>query len=147
MDIIKVEILGIPKPKQSARFRIAQNKAGKQFIRSYQKKEVVDNEANIAYIVMQQLPKDFIPFDKAVAVKVEYVFPPPSGWSKKKILQLKNGEIIYKDTKPDLTDNLNKGLIDALSGIVYVNDSRIAEIYAVKYYGLVPKTIITFNEL
>jgi Holliday junction resolvase RusA-like endonuclease len=145
--MLRFEILGIPKPKQSARFRIAKNKAGKQFISSYQTKEVKDNESNIGYSVMQQLPKDFIPYDCPISAQMEYVFPAPSSFTKKQKEAIAKGKIIFKDTKPDLTDNLNKGLIDALSGIVYVNDSRIAVTHSVKYYGLVPKTVVVFSVL
>ena len=46
---MKIIILGTPKPKQSARFRAIKNpKTGKTFVSSYQKKEVKDNEKNIA---------------------------------------------------------------------------------------------------
>jgi len=140
--MIKIEILGIPRPKQSARFRISESKEGDQFISSYQNKEVKDNEANIGFAAISQLPKGFIPFDCPVAVQIEYVFPIPASFSKKKIDKIRNGIKIYKPTKPDLTDNLNKGVFDALAGIVYVNDSRIVSLYAEKYYGFVPRTFI-----
>jgi Holliday junction resolvase RusA-like endonuclease len=142
--MLRFEILGIPKPKQSARFRIAKGKSGNQFIASYQKKEVKENEANIGFTVIEQLPQGFIPFDCPVSVCIEYVFPMPASFSNKKVEEVKGGKVIYKETKPDLTDNLNKGLIDALAGIVYVNDSRICSLYAVKFYGLVPRTVISF---
>jgi Holliday junction resolvase RusA-like endonuclease len=145
--MLNLEIPGIPKPKQSARFRISKNGAGKQFISSYQNKDVKDAAANIAFIVLHQLPKGFIPYDCPVAARIEYVFPIPSSFSKKQKEAVLRGKIIYKDTKPDLTDNLNKGLIDALAGIVYINDSRIASTTAVKYYGSVPKTVVWFKEL
>lgn len=144
--MIKLEILGVPKPKQSARFRIAKGKGGKTFIASYQKKEVKDNEANIGYTAMQQLPKGFIPFDCPVAAYFEYIFPIPSSFSKKQKKEIEDGKRVYKETKPDLTDNLNKGTADALAGIIYVNDSRVVSMYAVKYYGTTPKTIILFAD-
>lgn len=146
IEMIKIEILGTPKPKQSARFRIIKTKAGGQFISSYQNKEVKDTEANIGYTAIQQLPANFKPFDCPISAYVEYIFPLPLSFPKKKIEAIKSGERIYKDTKPDLSDNLNKGLIDALSGIVYINDSRIVSMAASKYYGLIPKTIIYFCE-
>lgn len=144
--MVKIEILGIPKPKQSARFRIIKNKAGNQFISSYQNKSVKDSEANIGYTAIQQLPKGFIPFDCPVSAYIEYIFPMPAGFNKIKIEAIRSGKKIYKETKPDLSDNLNKGLIDALAGIVYVNDSRIVSLAAEKYYGFIPKTIILFCE-
>ena len=140
--IIKLEILGIPRPKQSARFRAITGANGKAFVTSYQKKEVKDNEANIAYTVIQQLEKGFQPFDEGVSMYMQYIFPPPAAFNKKKMEQLKTGKIFYNETKPDLTDNLNKGLVDAMAGILYTNDSRVVTMYAEKIYGMTPKTII-----
>ena len=144
---MKLTFLGIPKPKQSAKFRAVKGK-GKTFIASYQKKEVKDNERNIAFDAKSQLPKDFIPYNVPIGVNILYVFPPLSSFSKRKIKAIEDGEVFYKETKPDLTDNLNKGLFDALEGIVYVNDSRICKIgNAEKIYGVRPRTEVEFFEL
>lgn len=131
-------ILGIPQPKQSARFR-AVKFGNKTIVQSYQKKEVKQNERNIQFDIKSQLPKDFKPFDCAIEVDVTFVFPPLSMWSKKKRTELESGNKVYKTTKPDLTDNLMKGLFDAMQGIVYVDDSRICKVRSEKIYGLVPK--------
>lgn len=145
--MIHFEILGIPKPKQSARFRIMKNKAGKNFVGSYQKKEVKDNEANIAWSVQQQLPEGFVPYDCPIGMRAEYIFPPPSSMNKKQRIMIENGEKIWKHTAPDVQDNLSKGTIDALAGVVFTVDSRIVTMCAEKYYGLVPKTILEFWEV
>lgn len=144
---INLKILGIPQSKQSARFRIVKGKSGNNFVSSYQKKSVKDNERNIAFDVKSQLPLDFVPFSNPVAVKVLFVFPPLSSWSKKKKQALEDGETIYKETKPDLTDNLMKGLFDAMNGIVFTDDSRICKVESQKIYGLVPRTEVTLIEL
>ena len=134
MDSVNFTILGNPKAKQSARFA----KRGK-FLKSYQPKEVVDAERNLAFDVKSQLPPNFIPFDEAIGVHVNYYFPPLSSWSKKLIAKLNDGVKIPKITKPDLTDNLNKMLFDALEGIVYVNDSRICKMECEKIYSKTPR--------
>ncbi len=136
---MKFKILGIPQSKQSARFR-SMKMGNKTIVKSYQKKEVVENERNIAFDIKSQLPSDFVPFDGPVSVKVTYVFPPQSNWTKKKMAELQAGKVFYKTTKPDLTDNLNKGLFDAMNGIVFVDDSRICLNESRKIYGLVPRT-------
>ena len=135
---LKLVVKGIPQPKQSARFRIVKNK-DKQFVSSYQSKKVVDNEINIAFDIKSQLPNGFIPFSSAIGMKAIFIFPPLSSWSKKKIQELSQGAVIFKDTKPDLTDNLMKGLCDAMSGIVFVDDAKIAEVKTRKIYGFVPR--------
>jgi Holliday junction resolvase RusA-like endonuclease len=78
--------------------------------------------------------------DEAIGVKVLFVFPPLKSWSKKKRLELESGAIIYKITKPDLTDNLMKGLFDAMNGISFTDDSRVCKVESEKIYGLIPRT-------
>lgn len=145
---MKLLILGTPVAKQSARFRaVTSKKTGKTFVSSYQKKEVVENEKSIALDVKSQLPLDFIPFDQPMGVKILYVFPVLSSFSKKQKEFIEIGGIVYKDTKPDLTDNLNKGLFDACEGILYVNDSRICKVESTKIYGTTPRIELEIYKL
>jgi Holliday junction resolvase RusA-like endonuclease len=138
-------ILGTPTPKQSARFRIIKGKKG-DFVSSYQKKSVKDAASSIAHQIKSQLPKDFKPIDKPMAMDVLFVFPPLQSWSKKKIAELESGATIYKDTKPDV-DNTTKNLLDPMEGLVFTNDSRICKIRIQKIFGLEPRTEITLFEL
>lgn len=162
---IKLFIPGEPKPKQSARFRIAGKNGAKQFIQKYQSAEVKNDENNIRVSVTNQLPENFIPFSNPVRVcKLHYIFPPLSNFPKRKLdilgrqaaaMQSKNHislapeeDYIFKSTKPDLTDNLNKGLFDALEGIIFHNDSQVCDMQDVKkYYGLKPGIIIELEEI
>lgn len=145
---MKLVILGTPKAKQSARFRaITSKETGKTFISSYQKKEVVENEKNIALAIKSQLPLGFIPYDEAVGVKILYVFPLLSSFNKKQKEFIDQGGIIYKDTKPDLTDNLNKGLFDSCEGVLYTNDSRICKVESTKIYGTQPRIELEIYKL
>ena len=133
---MRIIIYGDPKAKQSAKFA----KIGK-FINSYQPKSVVQNEKNIRAQVLEQLPEDFRPFTENVIVtKLHFVFSPLKGFSKKKLKLIEDGALIYKNTKPDLTDNLSKSLFDAMEGVVYDNDSRIVAMDNLKkYYGFRPR--------
>jgi Holliday junction resolvase RusA-like endonuclease len=141
---MKITILGEPKPKQSARFC----KVGK-FMRSYQTKEVKQNEQNIQGQILATLPEGFVPFSEAIAItKLHYVFSPLSSFSKKQKALIDSGIIVYKHTKPDLTDNLSKGLFDAMQGIVFINDSQIVSMDNVKkYYGNIPRIEIELEEI
>lgn len=143
---MKLVILGTPQPKQSARFR-AMKMGNKTIMKSYQKKDVVQNERNIAFDIKSQLPKDFIPYDTAIGVSVVFVFPPLSSWSKKTLEAMNKGNTIFKPSKPDLTDNLMKGLFDAMGGIVFTDDSRICKVDSKKIYGNKPRIEIEFYEL
>lgn len=136
--------LGIPQPKQS--FRVA--KVG-NFIKKFQSAEVVKNERNIKFDCISQLPAGFKPFAGPLRIrKLDYVFPIPKSMSKKMVQFIRDGGIVYKSTKPDLTDNLNKGLFDALEGIVYINDSQIAEVQnSRKIYGETPYISLVIEEI
>lgn len=148
--MIKIIIPGTPVPKQSARFRITEKKGGKQFIQSYQTSDIKLQKQKIQYLLKSQLPKGFEPFDCPLHVEVEYLFELPKSATKAQ-KEIVEGDFIlstaWKHTKPDLTDNLNKGLFDAMDGIVYVNDSRICSMSAVKYYAKEAKTIVRISKL
>ena len=62
-------IPGIPKAKQSARFRIARTKFGNQYVKSYQSKSVKENERSIKMIIREQLPENFVCHTGPVIVK------------------------------------------------------------------------------
>jgi len=95
----------------------------------------------------KQIPKNFTPFRGPVIVKeLLFVFPPLSTWPKYKLYDLAQGKVFYKDTKPDITDNLCKGLFDAMEGIIYMNDSQICEQGLTrKIYGLKPGIYLTIE--
>lgn len=147
--MITFKILGTPQAKQSARFRIAKKKkSGKNFVMSYQIKKVKDTESFIAATVKSQLPKGFKIYDEPISVAVLFVFPPLKSWSKKKLKELEDGATIYKDTKPDLTDNLMKGLFDAMNKIVYTDDAKVCVVKETKkIFGFEPRIEVTFNTL
>jgi Holliday junction resolvase RusA-like endonuclease len=52
----------------------------------------------------------------------------------------------YKVTKPDLQDNLNKPLFDALEGILWERDQNVVAMDDVKkYYGTTDHILIHFK--
>lgn len=148
--MIFLKILGGPTTKQSARHRIAKNKAGKQFIHSYQSSEVKKAEKNIRDSVVGQLPEDFIPLDGCLSVEVKLVFQPPKYMLKKKKYRehLEAGGEIYKPTRPDLPDNLLKGLFDAMNKVVFSDDARIVRLSdSKKVYGMKPRTEVLITTI
>lgn len=96
--------------------------------------------------VQGQLPDGFccIKADTPIHItKLHYVFEFPKSFSKKK----KQQDIIhYKYTKPDLHDNLNKALFDALEGIVWERDQNVVAMDDVKkYYSTTDHIIINIK--
>lgn len=136
---------GEPRSKQSFRVAFRGGKAIK-----FQSKEVVNYENYIKVSAISQIPRSFKPFAKgdALRMQVEYIFPIPASYSKKKRALVESGATtFYKSTKPDLDSNLNKAICDALQGIVFENDSQIAVLTAVKRYGTIPSTRLVISKI
>jgi Holliday junction resolvase RusA-like endonuclease len=141
--VLKLQIMGIPFSKQSFRFATI---AG--HVHKYQPKKVVDAEANVQSQVIQQLPEGFKPWTGKVFVnKMWFHFPALKSMTKKQKSFIESGGMIYKSTKPDLTDNLAKGLFDAMAGIVYVNDAQVCQMGNIrKVFSAIPQIYIEMEE-
>ena len=63
--------------------------------------------------------------------KIHYQFEIPKSWSRKK-----KAEAHWMTSRPDLHDNLNKALFDALEGVIWEADHNVVKIENMeKYYG------------
>ena len=105
----------------------------------------MDYQSYIVKLVKCQLPAGFeiIPAGSLIYIEqLHYIYAYPKAFSKKKKQQGK----IYKETKPDLQDNLNKAFLDALEGIVYEQDQNIVSINNLqKYYGEKDAILLTLK--
>lgn len=102
--------------------------------RTYQPKRITDYKKQVQEAIQGQLPDGFccIKADTQIYVtRLHYVFEYPKSFSKKK---QDEDKIHYKHTKPDLHDNLNKALFDALEGIVWERDQNVVAMDDVKKY-------------
>ena len=126
------------RPLAHQSFRIGRNGI------KYKPKKVKDYQNIIQILTVEQLSKDFniIPSGSTIFVNyIEYVYAYPKSFSKKKKM-----EMVYKTTKPDLQDNLNKAFFDALEGLIYEQDQNIVEIKnMVKYFGPEDKIKVEFK--
>jgi Holliday junction resolvase RusA-like endonuclease len=113
--------------------------------RSYKPRKIVNYQKYVVELVKPQLPEGFeiIPAGSLIYIeKLHYVYAYPKSFSKKKKQQGK----IYKQTKPDLPDNLNKAFLDALEGIVYEQDQNIVSVNNLqKYYGEKDAILLTLK--
>lgn len=136
--VLKLELFGIPMAKQSVR-----STRNGLF---YQPKESDERKQDYIRQIKQQLPKDFKPFTKQVFItKFHCIYPPLKSFHKKKgkMDAIRNGEIFYKNTQPDLIDNLKKLVFDCFGKdkktkipLVLDNDGIIVgEDNTRKYYG------------
>jgi len=140
--MINLVFTGKPKAVQSFRFA----NRGK-FTVKYQPKEVVDWKKGIVAQAREQLPHGHKPWGCPIQVKIDFVFAVPKSYKKMFHEEVKNGIVRYKTTKPDLTDNLPKGLIDALSGILWESDQLICKVESRKVYGSVSHTTLEVERM
>lgn len=124
--ILKLELNIRPMPHQSVRF----TRAG----RTFKPKKIMDYQSYVRKLVEEQLPEGFsiIPAGVPIFIRqLTYQYEWSSATPKKRRI----GKV-YKPTKPDLQDNLNKAFLDALEGLVYEQDQNIVSINGLeKYYG------------
>ncbi len=132
---IKLTLFGEPMPKQSVLQGIRNGK--KQF---YQPQKKVDKTEDYILQIKTQLPPDFKMFETCVFVrKMHFMYAPLKSFHKVKgkMDAIRNGKKFYKNTRPDLPDNLKKLVNDAMSGLVYKDDNIIVgEDDVKKYYGI-----------
>lgn len=150
---------GIPFAKQSIRFSNVHDRQGnvvtftdkngkrKALTKKHQPKKLIEQEKSIKVMAISQLPPGFKPFTGAVHIRrIFFKFPPLKSFTKKKLMEIESGITQYKTTQPDLTDNLKKGIYDALEGIVYMNDAQICtEMNSMKCYSFRPGIHITID--
>ena len=113
---------------------------------TYQPKKIKDYKQTIQMMVREQLPSHFCIIEKGTPIainKLHYIFEYPKSFSK-----VKQKNTIFKTTKPDLHDNLNKAFFDALEGVVWEQDQNICLMNDVrKIYGEKSKIIMNIEPI
>ena len=131
--ILKLELNIRPVPHQSVRF----TRSG----RTFKPKKITDYQSYVQRLVKEQLPEEFTMIPAGVPIfvrQLSYQYEWPSSISRKKRV----GKV-YKVTKPDLQDNLNKAFLDSLEGLIYEQDQNIVSIEKLeKHYGEKDKIIL-----
>lgn len=148
MRTLSLQFQSIPKPIQSVRFRCVRTKT-KSFVHTYQPKAHTEWKNWIKLQAKQQLPDNFSIYTQCVVINLcHFIFQCPKSFPKYKIRAIEGGKIIFKQTRPDLGDNLLKGFLDALSGLVYKDDSQIVEMNNIKkYYGNRYQILLKITEI
>ena len=142
---IMLKYPGEPKAMQS--FKVAL--MGKH-IHKYQPTGNVEWKNYIRILTLQQLPDGFKPFPAGMPLRVEsrFYFQIPASFPKRLRAGIEAGTAIaYHVSKPDLSDNLKKGLNDALNGIVWEDDRLIAIEYGSKEYSKEPRIEVVITPL
>lgn len=74
-----------------------------------------------------------------------YLMPPKKYHTKPKQALISSGDL-RPTTKPDI-ENLLKGIMDGMTGIIYRDDSLVVELVAKKFYSLTPRAEVRVIEL
>lgn len=131
----KIIIQGKPIAKKRPRFY----RRGK-FVGTYNDQET--EEGRFMWEVKSQWPYS-VPHERQAPLSLRCIFymPIPKHTSKKK-----RATLLYHIKKPD-TSNLLKFVEDCLSGIVFYDDSQVAEVLAAKLYDENPRTEIIVKKM
>lgn len=117
------------------------------YIQKYQPKKNVEYKACIRVLTLNQLKEDFKLFSGALKIEANFIFTLPKNSTKKTKELIAQNKIVYKSTRPDLHDNLLKATADALTGVIYNDDSQIVELHSRKYYGITPGITMKISEV
>lgn len=131
---MKIIIEGKPEPQ--LRPRISGN-------RMYDPKKTSDYKKYVRLSARQQYKGE--PLKKALTVEMDIYREIPKSTSNKRRL-MKNEKAIRPIVKPDV-DNYTKGILDALNGIIYKDDSQVVDLTARKYYSDNPRVEVEIIEV
>ena len=79
-----------------------------------------------------------------MSLRVVAHHPIPVSWSKRKQQQALAGELV--PGKPDL-DNVAKAVLDALNGVIYLDDKQVIKLVAEKKYSFDPRVEVYVHEV
>jgi Holliday junction resolvase RusA-like endonuclease len=96
---------------------------------TYNAKPYLDYKKALQTLIKLHKTKKIGESDKPIFLKAFFTFEKPKSWTK-----IKKANTYYHTLKPD-TDNLIKAVKDAMSGIIYKDDSQVAYLDAHKVYG------------
>ncbi len=135
-------IPGDPQAWQRAGARIAKTKGGKQYISFYTKAETRNAEMKIAVIAKKQSPRKLL--DTALRVDMFFYVPRPQGHygtGRNASIIKPQFQYAYPTPKPDY-DNYEKLALDALTGVIWADDSIVCQGWKEKIYSTNPRTEI-----
>ena len=113
------------------------------FIQVYDPAKCRDYKDHVRKLAMQQYKGK--PIEGPVAVKILVHRYTPQSFGKTKIAMALAGAL-RPTTKPDL-DNLCKGIVDALKGIVWRDDAQIVKLEIEKWYSDNPRAEIEISQI
>ena len=129
MKTVEITVYGEPIAQGRPRFTTIHG-----FARAYDPAKSRNFKQWVRLCAIQAIKKidGFEPFENACIVEITFYRHIPSSWSKKKRIEADSG-VIRPITRPDL-GNYEKGFYDALTGIIWVDDSIVTDKHVRKRY-------------
>lgn len=119
-NVIRFQVHGLPVPQGSTRAWVVH---GRPIITS-SAKGLSTWRRLVADVAQNFAPRE--PWDGPVGIELHFGLPKPKSAPKKKR--------VWPDKRPDL-DKLTRAVLDALTYVVFADDSQVIEIQASKDYG------------
>jgi Holliday junction resolvase RusA-like endonuclease len=114
------------------------------FVRMYTDAKTLGFESAVADEARIAM-REWQAFDTPMQLQLSAYYPIPKSWSKKKRQMAMDGDI-HPQVKPDL-DNVMKAVLDAMNGVVYVDDSQVINMVATKRYSSDPRVEVYLHEV
>ena len=104
------------------------------FVQTYDPPECREYKKMVRLFANQAVAKQkgFKPYERAVEVVMWFFFAMPASFSDVELLEAANGRL-RPTGRPDL-DNLAKGVMDAVKGILWKDDSIVVTLHVKKFY-------------
>ena len=136
---IHFQVEGDPKGKGRPRF----SRAGK-FTRVYTDKQTLDYEALIKFFAAEAMGSTD-PLETPVSVFLYIRHGVPQSYSKKRTEACLSG-LEQPCKKPDI-DNVAKTYLDAMNGVVFLDDTQVINLHVKKVYSAVPGVDVMVMEV
>jgi len=143
--VIRLVLPGIPTAWQRDGRRIItpKDKTKKQFVSTYTHTETRNRQADLRQDAYDQMAGR-APFTGPIDLRYGAFMPVPPSWSNAKRRRAMADEI-RPTTRPDF-DNLMK-MVDALKGIVWVDDTQATDVFFWKRYTDRPRVVIEIRPI
>jgi Holliday junction resolvase RusA-like endonuclease len=140
---VRVELPGEPKGKGRPRARVASRGGGQQYVQVYQDAQTRSYEGMLRLAGAQAMGGR-APLRGALRALVIATFSVPQSWSGKR-RKAALGGYLWPTGRPD-ADNLLK-TVDALTGVVWLDDAQVVECVVTKHYGEKPALLVLVTEI
>ena len=113
--------------------------------RMYTPKQTQDEEYTVASLAFSQVGQPLL--ETALRVEMQIDIRPPKSFSKKRLQAAYSGEERPTSGRLADIDNVAKLYLDALNGLVWVDDRQICELLVTRRYAELPRVTMTVEPL